>query len=71
MAHLQLIPHRMLQYLKTRADSDSAALMTYYIYNSSFINRYFFEDYEEFVDATSFREKKVEGMFYSELSPDM
>jgi len=65
--HLYLTPPKMMQYLQTKTDFETASLMIYYIYNSPFINRLFFEDFTEFVQQTPFIEKKVDGIYYREV----
>ncbi|MBL8025026.1 MAG: methyltransferase domain-containing protein [Fibrobacteres bacterium] len=52
--HLLMTRPEMLAFLKGHTDVRTAENMVYYIYNANNINRFFFEDYLEFVKATPF-----------------
>ncbi len=53
-AHLVMTPPEMFHHLRSHTDIKTASVMTFYIYNSSFINRLFVEDYEHFFRASKF-----------------
>ena len=61
--HLLMTPSQMHRYLKTKIDSDTADLLTYYIYNAPSINRFFLEDYVEFINDSKFNIIQLEGVF--------
>jgi len=65
--HLTMTPPQMLAHLINKTDKETASLMTYYIYNSPHINRFFTEDYIHFITQSSFTPNRVELMFCAKL----
>jgi SAM-dependent methyltransferase len=60
--HLLLSPPQMLAYLKEHTDLKTAQKMVYYVYNANNINRFFFEDYLDFIKATPFVIDRMEAI---------
>jgi len=53
-SHLLMHPMEMYDWLKTKCDAKTAREITYYVYTSSHINRFFLEDYMEIVRRSPF-----------------
>jgi SAM-dependent methyltransferase len=58
--HLLYSPPEMLEYLSTVVDRETACSMIYYIYNAPNINRFFIEDYLQFIRQTKFNIEKFD-----------
>lgn len=65
--HLTMTPPQMQAHLLKKTDKETASLMTYYIYNSPHINRFFTEDYIQFINQSSFTANRIELMFSAKL----
>jgi SAM-dependent methyltransferase len=61
--HLTMSPPEMCEHLYQHTDKKTADLLVYYIYNSDHINRFFLEDYLNFVQQSSFRIEKIERIY--------
>jgi len=61
--HLTMSPPEMCEHLYQHTDKKTADLPVYYIYNSDHINRFFLEDYLNFVQQSSFSIEKVERIY--------
>ncbi|CAN7541467.1 class I SAM-dependent methyltransferase [Phenylobacterium sp. LjRoot219] len=57
--HLLYTPPQMYKYLCERTDAKCAADIVYEVYNSTQVNRLFFEDYVDYVENSKFRAKVV------------
>lgn len=68
--HLLMTPPEMCLYLYQFTDKNTAELMTYYIYNSPHINRFFSEDYIKFFTQSNFTVSKLELTTLSEIDKD-
>lgn len=53
-SHLLMQPMEMFDFLKTKCDAKTAREITYYVYTSPHINRFFLEDYIEIVRRSPF-----------------
>ena len=65
--HLRMSPPAMCKHLYQFTDKATADLMVYYIYNSPFINRFFTEDYIEFINQSSFQVSQLNLTFQSQI----
>ncbi|MGD1699422.1 glycosyltransferase [Dapis sp. BLCC M229] len=65
--HLLMKPDELCHYLYKYTDKETAELMVDYVYNSPHINRYFTEDYLEFIKASKFSSKQVELIFENSI----
>jgi len=65
--HLRMSPPAMCKHLYKFTDKETADLMVYYIYNSPFINRFFTEDYIDFIKQSYFQVNKLNLTFLSEI----
>jgi tetratricopeptide (TPR) repeat protein len=61
--HLLMRPTDLAQYLYQVTDKETAYLIVYYVYNSPHINRFFTEDYVDFINQSSFTVKKLDLTF--------
>lgn len=67
--HLLMSPPEMYEYLLNYTDSEAASEIVYNIYNSTFINRLFVEDYEKYIEISNF--EKIEfKMVYNQNIPE-
>ena len=57
--HMLMLPAQLRQYLLTRTDADCADDIVEFVYHKPGINRLFYEDYVEYLDASPFRFKQV------------
>ena len=60
--HLFMKPAELCRYLYQFTDKKTADLITYYVHNSPNINRFFTEDYVEFINQSLFSVQKVDGI---------
>jgi SAM-dependent methyltransferase len=58
--HLLMRPPELCRYLYQHTDKETADAITHYVYNSPHINRFFTEDYVEFINQSSFIVKRLE-----------
>ncbi|MDM3859421.1 MAG: glycosyltransferase [Aphanizomenon gracile PMC644.10] len=58
--HLLMRPSELCHYLYQFTDKKTADLMVYHVYNSQHINRFFTEDYLDFLTQSSFKIKKFD-----------
>ncbi len=58
--HLLMRPPELCRYLYEHTDRETADAIAYYVYNSPHINRFFTEDYVEFINQSSFIVKRLE-----------
>jgi cephalosporin hydroxylase/glycosyltransferase involved in cell wall biosynthesis/SAM-dependent methyltransferase len=58
--HLLMRPPELCRYLYQHTDKETADAITHYVYNSPHINRFFTEDYVEFINQSSFLVKRLE-----------
>ena len=65
--HLLMKPAELCGYLYQFTDKKTADLITYYVYNSPHINRFFTEDYVEFINQSLFSVQKVEAIGLCEI----
>jgi glycosyltransferase involved in cell wall biosynthesis/SAM-dependent methyltransferase len=68
--HLLFRPQELYEYLCQFMDRETAEIAVYYVYNSNHINRFFTEDYIEFVKKSPFTIERLEGTFSSQVPPD-
>lgn len=68
--HLLMRPGELSQYLYQFTDKETAHLITYYVYNSPHINRFFTEDYIEFIEQSSFKVKTLELTFSTSIEKE-
>ncbi len=68
--HLLMRPAQLCQYLYQFTDKETADLMVYYVYNSPHINRFFTEDYIEFINQSAFKEIKIELTFNASINQE-
>jgi hypothetical protein len=61
----------MFKYLSGHVDKETAAKMVYYIYQSPFINRLFFEDYKQYFEKSDFEIERLEAAFPVKIKPEM
>jgi glycosyltransferase involved in cell wall biosynthesis/SAM-dependent methyltransferase len=61
--HLLMGPSEMTKYLYQKIDKKTADLIVYYVYQSDHINRFFTEDYNNFLEQSFFTIKKFELSF--------
>ena len=61
--HLLMRPAQLCQYLYQYTDKQTADLLAYYTYNSDHINRFFIEDYLEFIQMSPFDFSLVNRIF--------
>ncbi|NBD19020.1 MAG: glycosyltransferase [Cyanobacteria bacterium] len=69
--HLRMSPPTMCKHLYQFTDKETADRMVYYIYNSPFINRFFTEDYIEFINQSSFQVSQLNLTFQSQIDPQI
>ena len=69
--HLIMASPQMFKYLSGHVDKETAAKMVYYIYQSPFINRLFFEDYKQYFEKSDFEIERLEAAFPVKIKPDM
>lgn len=69
--HLLMRPSEMCNYLYQITDRETAELITFYTYNSNHINRFFSEDYIEFIQQSSFVVERLDLTFPTNVSPDI
>lgn len=67
--HLVMGPSSMYAYLLTKTDNETAAEITYQIYNAPTINRFFSEDYLNFIKETNFTIEKFDTLFNQTVPP--
>ncbi|MEH2141975.1 glycosyltransferase [Nostoc sp.] len=60
--HLFMKTAELCHYLYQFTNKETADLMTYYVYNSPHINRFFTEDYVEFINQSSFKIKRLDSI---------
>ncbi|WP_333335946.1 methyltransferase domain-containing protein [Microcoleus sp. BROC3] len=60
--HLLMRPPELGRYLYQHTDKETADAITHYVYNSPHINRFFTEDYVEFINQSSFIVKRLEAI---------
>jgi len=58
--HLLMRPPELCRYLYQHTDKETSDAITHYVYNSPHINRFFTEDYVEFINQSSFIVKRLE-----------
>jgi SAM-dependent methyltransferase len=61
--HLLMSRYQFFEHYRHKFDKKFAEELTYLTYNSPQINRYFFEDYVEFIKQEKFNIKILKGMF--------
>jgi len=69
--HLTMRPPDLSRYLYRSLDRETADTIVYYVYNCDHINRFFSEDYINFIEQSPFRSLQVQPIFSSPLSPEM
>jgi len=69
--HLLMSPPQFAEYLYQYTDRETANLMTYYVYNSSLINRFFTEDYFSFFVQSYFEIDKFDLIFSHQIDDDI
>jgi len=65
--HLLMRPPELCRYLYQHTDKETADAITHYVYNSPHINRFFTEDYVEFINQSSFKVKRLEPIGLSKI----
>ena len=60
--HLLMRPPELCRYLYQHTDKETADAIAYYVYNAPHINRFFTEDYVEFINQSSFIVKRLEAI---------
>ena len=65
--HLLLRPPQLSNYLYQLTDKQTANQIVYYVYNSPHINRFFTEDYIEFINQSLFAIHKIELTFHCQI----
>ncbi|MBW4496819.1 MAG: class I SAM-dependent methyltransferase [Oscillatoria princeps RMCB-10] len=68
--HLLMRPAELCDYLYSVTDKETADLITYYVYQSNHINRFFTEDYVAFINQSYFVVNRLEGMFEDAIDPE-
>ena len=58
--HLLMKPPELCHYLYQFTNKKTADLITYYVYNSNHINRFFTEDYIEFINQSPFKIERID-----------
>jgi glycosyltransferase involved in cell wall biosynthesis/SAM-dependent methyltransferase len=66
--HLLMRPPELCRYLYQHTDKETADAITHYVYNSPHINRFFTEDYVEFINQSSFIVKRLEPIGLSKIA---
>ncbi|GAB4382524.1 MAG: hypothetical protein Kow00121_42920 [Elainellaceae cyanobacterium] len=67
--HLLMRPPELCQYLYQVTDKEAADLITYYVYNSPQINRFFTEDYVAFFQQSEFTIQHIDLTFNAKPQP--
>jgi len=65
--HLLMRPPELCRYLYQHTDKETADAITHYVYNSPHINRFFTEDYVEFINQSSFIVKRLEPIGFIKI----
>lgn len=68
--HLLMRPPELCQYLYQITDKETADLMTYYVYNSPQINRFFTEDYIAYFQQSKFNIQHIDLTFNAQIQPE-
>ena len=58
-------------YLLNETDAESATRIVYFVYNSSHINRFFVEDYLDFMNMSKFDVNDVTGYGFTAVPPEI
>lgn len=69
--HLTMRPAEMEKYLRNIMDHETACRIVFSVYTSPHINRFFTEDYVQFVGQSSFVAIKMEATFPARITPDV
>ena len=69
--HLLLSPGEMIRSLEMGVGREIAQEMAYFVYESPHINRYFTEDYADFVSNSRFKQERLEPVFRGSVPQDM
>ncbi len=65
--HLSMRPAQLGQFLRKHMDEEAADQIVYLVHTSPHINRFFTEDYAQFVEQSPFSVVKLEGSFPAQL----
>ena len=69
--HLVMSRVQFYELYRKKFDDEFARQLTYVIYNSPHINRFFFEDYKSFIDVSDFKTLLFQGVFSIEQREPM
>ncbi len=71
--HLIMRPPELCRHLYQLTDRETSDTIVYYVYNSDHINRFFAEDYINFIEQSSFRSIRVQHppIFESPITPEL
>lgn len=67
--HLVMKASSMYEHLKEKSDPEIAAEAVYHIYNNSTLNRYFTDDYLNFIKQSDFKIEKFDALFNRTVPP--
>lgn len=70
-AHLLMRPPELVEHMRQFTDRKTAGLIGYYVYNSPHINRFFTEDYRDFVKNSRFGISEFSATFPQPLDPQL
>lgn len=68
--HLLLRPSELHQHLLKHTDNETAARIIYLVFTAPFINRFFTEDYLQFIENSEFSVQTLEAIFPREIDRD-
>ena len=69
--HLLMRPNELYQHIINHTDTDTAARIIYYVYNSPHINRLFVEDYIGFINISKFQSVEITGYACANIQPEI
>jgi SAM-dependent methyltransferase len=67
--HLLMTPPQMYRYLLDHTDAETADEIVWHVYHSEILNRLFYEDYEEYLRGSRFKQWEM-GKFIPDVEPD-
>lgn len=69
--HLLMKPSDLCRHLNKLTDEETANSIVYFVYNSPHINRFFTEDYVEFIEQSLFRVRRIELTYISAIREEV
>ncbi|MBI5590631.1 MAG: methyltransferase domain-containing protein [Deltaproteobacteria bacterium] len=69
--HLLMRPAELYDFLRHRTDEETSVQLVYFVYTSPHINRFFTEDYAQFVQQSPFNILRLEATFPVDIQPDV